>query len=54
MRCTQSEEKVNNFVFIFRNKDLLKKMKIEFWPDAFYKEMDKFAKKKRKIELIYK
>lgn len=43
-----------SLVFVSR-KDLLKKIKVERGSDTFYSEVtDKFAKKKRKNELIYK
>ena len=53
MRCSQSEEQLGNSVFISKNKDLLKKMKVERGTDTFYnKVIDEFAKKKGWIELI--
>lgn len=55
MRCSQSEKRSSNLVFISMNKDLLKKMKIERGADIFYsKVIDEFAKKKQRIELVYK
>ena len=55
MRCSQSEERLSNLVFISMNKDLLEKMKVEHGADTFYnKVIHEFAKKKRRIELIYK
>ena len=37
------------------NKDLLEKMEVERVDDSFYnKIINEFAKKKRRIELIYK
>ena len=55
MRCSQSEERLSNLVFIPMNKDLLEKMKVERGADTFYnKVIDEIAKKKQRIELIYK
>ena len=48
MRCPESKEQLSN-------KDLLKKMKTEQSADTFYnKVINEFAKKKRRIDLIYK
>ena len=53
MRCSQSEEGLSNLVFIFMNKNLLKKMKVKFTVDTFHSRMiDEFEKKKQRIELI--
>ena len=54
MRCSQSEERLSNFVFISINKDFLKKMKVEDGADIFHsKVIDEFDKKKRRIEMIF-
>ena len=46
LRCSQSEEWLNNLVFISLNKDLLKK-KVECSADTFYnKVINEFTKKK--------
>ena len=55
MRCSRIEERLHNLVLIFMNNYLLKTMKIELGGDTFYnKVIDKFTKKKRRIELVYK
>ena len=53
MKYSQSEEQLNNLVFISMNKGHLKKMKVEHRANTFYdKLINKFIKKKR-IEWIY-
>ena len=55
MRFSQSKELWSNLFLISTNKDLLKKMKEEAGGDTFYnKVIDEFAKKKPRIELIFK
>ena len=55
MRCSQSEEQLCNLIFISINKDLLKRMKVEHGFDTFYnKVINEFARKKQRIELIYR
>ena len=53
MMYSESEERFSNLVLISINEGFLKTMKIENSADAFYyKGIDEFAKKKRKIELL--
>ena len=55
MKSSHSEEQLSNLVFISMNRNLLKKMKVGYGADTFYKKMiNGFAKKKQKSELIYK
>ena len=54
IRCSQSEERSSKIVFIFMHKDLFKKVKVEPVADIFLQQIDEFAKKKRRFELIYR
>ena len=54
MISSQNEERLSNLVFISMNKKFLK-MKVEHGADTFYnKVINEFAKKKQRIEFIYK
>ena len=53
MSC--SKIKLDNLFFISMNKDLLKKMKVEYSVDTYNeKVIDEFAKMKQRIKSIYK